>query len=93
MIRCKVVFWGLVGLLPFAGQAAACPNCKDAIAGSADSGSGGLALGFELSIYLMLSAPILIAVGLAGLFYVQILKAQKNPELWEQANPNLASGE
>jgi CHASE3 domain sensor protein len=44
-----------------------------------DNGQNGadLALGFELSIYLMLGAPLLILATLAGVFYWQIQSAKK----------------
>lgn len=70
----------------------ACPNCKDALASQGVGSGSGLALGFELSIYMMLLTPALILGGLAAVFFTQIQRAKKNPELWEQADPNLAVG-
>ena len=52
-----------------------CPNCKE---GLLDNGQAGinLARGFELSIYLMLGAPLLILATLAFVFYLQIRTAK-----------------
>lgn len=65
--------------------ACACPNCKEGIAAGGAANAQNLARGFELSIYLMLGMPILIFSSLAGLFYWQLRRAAKNPELWLQA--------
>lgn len=84
----SMILFAVLALL--ANVACACPNCKDTLASQGGGSGSGLALGFELSIYLMLSAPALILGGLAALFYTQIQRAKKNPELWEQADPNFA---
>lgn len=54
----------------------ACPNCKEGLLESGQSGAN-LARGFELSIYLMLAAPLLILTTLATVFYFQIRSAKK----------------
>lgn len=66
----------------------ACPDCKNSLT----SGPAGaeLARGFELSIYLMLAMPILILGSLGTLFYVQIRRARRNPDLWLNAIPGHA---
>ncbi|MCC6510266.1 MAG: hypothetical protein IT423_14270 [Pirellulaceae bacterium] len=55
----------------------ACPNCKE---GFLDNGQAGinLARGFELSIYLMLGAPLMILSTLATVFYFQIRAAKRS---------------
>lgn len=55
----------------------ACPNCKEQLLENGQAGVG-LARGFELSIYLMLGAPLLILSTLAIVFYVQIRSAKRN---------------
>lgn len=86
--RASIIIFAALALL--SDLASACPNCKDALAPQGGGSGSGLALGFELSIYMMLSAPALILGGLAALFYTQIQRAKKNPELWQQANPSFA---
>ena len=54
----------------------ACPNCKEGLLDNGQSGLN-LARGFELSIYLMLGAPLLILSSLAIVFYVQIRQAKR----------------
>jgi len=54
----------------------ACPNCKEGLLDNGQNGAN-LALGFELSIYLMLGAPLLILATLAIVFYWQIKSAKK----------------
>jgi hypothetical protein len=65
--------------------AIACPNCKESITAGGASNAQNLARGFELSIYLMLGMPVLIFSSLAGLFYLQLRRAAKNPEMWLRA--------
>lgn len=69
-----VVLWSL---LSWTSNAWGCPNCKE---GLLDNGQAGrdLARGFELSIYLMLGAPLLILSTLAFAFYLQIRAAKRN---------------
>lgn len=54
----------------------ACPNCKEGLLENGTSGVS-LARGFELSIYLMLGAPLLILSTLATVFYFQIRAAKR----------------
>jgi hypothetical protein len=54
-----------------------CPNCKEGLLENGRAGTG-LARGFELSIYLMLGAPLLILSTLAIIFYIQIRSAKRN---------------
>ncbi len=54
----------------------ACPNCKEGLLENGQSGLN-LARGFELSIYLMLSAPLFILSTLAVVFYFQIRQAKR----------------
>lgn len=53
----------------------ACPNCKDGLLENGRSGLD-LARGFELSIYLMLGAPMFILMTLGLVFLWQIRSAQ-----------------
>lgn len=62
--------------LSMAASAYACPNCKEGLLENGQSGLN-LARGFELSIYLMLAAPLLILSTLAVVFYVQIRQAKR----------------
>lgn len=55
----------------------ACPNCKESLLENGRAGAG-LARGFELSIYLMLGAPLFILSTLAIVFYIQIRSAKRN---------------
>ena len=64
-------------LLDSANQAWACPNCKEGLLDSGQSGIN-LARGFELSIYLMLGAPLLILSTLGFVFYLQIRAAKRS---------------
>ncbi len=54
----------------------ACPNCKEGLLENGQSGLN-LARGFELSIYLMLAAPLLILTTLAIVFTIQIRQAKR----------------
>lgn len=60
-----------------AGELIACPNCKEGLLENGQSGLN-LARGFELSIYLMLGAPILILSTLGIVFYWQIRSAKRD---------------
>ena len=60
----------------FSLPAYACPNCKEGLLDNGQSGLN-LARGFELSIYLMLGAPLLILSSLAIVFYLQIRQAKR----------------
>ncbi len=75
-----------VGFITCSSSAAllACPNCKEGLLDNGQSGLN-LARGFELSIYLMLAAPLLILTVLATVFYLQIRKARRGGTY-----PNLA---
>ena len=55
----------------------ACPTCKEGLLENGQSGLN-LARGFELSIYLMLAAPLLILSTLAIVFYYQIRQAKRS---------------
>lgn len=63
-------------LISTASSLEACPNCKEGLLENGRAGAG-LARGFELSIYLMLGAPLLILSTLAIAFYVQIRSAKR----------------
>jgi hypothetical protein len=63
----------------------ACPNCKEGLVAGGAANAQQLARGFELSIYLMLGMPVLIFSSLCGLFYVQVQRAKRNPDLWRLA--------
>ena len=54
-----------------------CPNCKEGLLENGQSGAN-LARGFELSIYLMLGAPLLILTTLGFVFYFQIRAAKRS---------------
>lgn len=54
----------------------ACPTCKEGLMENGQSGLN-LARGFELSIYLMLAAPLLILATLAVAFALQIRQAKR----------------
>lgn len=54
----------------------ACPTCKEGLLENGQSGLN-LARGFELSIYLMLAAPLMIVSTLAIVFYYQIRQAKR----------------
>lgn len=54
----------------------ACPTCKEGLLENGQSGLN-LARGFELSIYLMLAAPLLILTTLAVVFAWQIRQAKR----------------
>ena len=57
--------------LAIAGVALACPNCKDSIANTAESGiSAGLPAGFNYSIYFML-AGLFCVLGFVGFTIVK----------------------
>lgn len=58
-------------------QAWGCPNCKEGLLENGQVGIN-LARGFELSIYLMLGAPLLILSTLGFVFYLQIRAAKRN---------------
>lgn len=66
--------WLAVSMLSL--SAHACPNCKEGLLDNGQSGLN-LARGFELSIYLMLAAPLLILSSLAIVFYLQIRQAKR----------------
>jgi hypothetical protein len=57
-----------------AGVGHACPTCKDALAGGAQT--AGMAEGYFWSILLMMSMPFLILGGLGGYFYLQVRAAR-----------------
>ena len=62
-------------MLALAGVAAACPNCKDSIASTADGGSaGGLPAGFNYSIYFMLLGLVAV-LGFVGFTIVKGVRA------------------
>ena len=63
----------LVALLVMAGVAAACPTCKDQIAG--DPAAHNIARGYAYSIVFMLSVPPLILTGLGTYFYLEVRRA------------------
>ena len=54
-----------------------CPNCKEGLLDNGQAGAN-LARGFELSIYLMLGAPLFILTVLGFMFYLQIRTAKRN---------------
>ena len=56
--------------------ASGCPNCKEGLLDNGQTGAN-LARGFELSIYLMLGAPLLILTTLGFVFYYQIRAAKR----------------
>ena len=58
-------------------QAWGCPNCREGLLDNGQSGIN-LARGFELSIYLMLGAPLLILSTLGFAFYLQIRAAKRS---------------
>jgi hypothetical protein len=61
--------------LAIAGAAFACPNCKDSIANTAESGtSAGLPAGFNYSIYVML-AGLFCVLGFVGFTIVKGVKS------------------
>ena len=62
-----------VALLAMAGVAAACPTCKDQIAG--DPAAQNMARGYAYSIVFMLSVPPLILTGLGTYFYLEVRRA------------------
>ncbi len=80
----KILFWMMLVLVT-SNSLLACPNCKDGLLDNGLQGAN-LARGFELSIYLMLGTPVMIFCGLGLLFYLQLRKAQANPEVWLEAN-------
>ena len=54
----------IVATLLTAGNASACPNCKDAIANQEGSDAEGLKAGYSWSIIMMISTPFsLLSVG------------------------------
>ena len=61
--------------LALTGVALACPNCKDSIANTAESGtSAGLPAGFNYSIYFML-AGLFCVLGFIGFTVVKVVRA------------------
>jgi hypothetical protein len=75
LTRCFAL--GACCLISTASSLSACPNCKEGLLENGPAGTG-LARGFELSIYLMLGAPLLILSTLAIVFYIQIRSAKRN---------------
>lgn len=73
----RFVLLGTCCLVSTASALRACPNCKEGLLENGRAGTG-LARGFELSIYLMLGAPLLILSTLAIVFYIQIRSAKRN---------------
>lgn len=64
-------------MLSWTSVALGCPNCKEGLLDNGQAGAN-LARGFELSIYLMLGAPLLILSTLGFVFYVQIRAAKRS---------------
>lgn len=55
-----------------AAPALACPNCKEAVADGSGSGAGDpVARGYYWSILLMMSMPLVLGAGVAGMIYYQ----------------------
>jgi len=59
----------------FAGMAAACPTCKNAIAEGGNA--AGLVNGYGWSIVFMMSMPFLIFIGVSGYFYYEVCRARR----------------
>lgn len=79
--RCKLKKWIIgsgawLASILLTNSLFACPTCKEGLLENGQSGLN-LARGFELSIYLMLSAPLLILSTLAVAFYFQIRQAKR----------------
>jgi hypothetical protein len=73
----------LLALLVMAGVAAACPTCKDQIAG--DPAAQNMARGYAYSIVFMLSVPPLILTGLGTYFYLELRRAYAKQALEDAA--------
>lgn len=72
-----------LALLILAGVAAACPTCKDQIAG--DPAAQNLARGYAYSIVFMISVPPLIFTGLGTYFYLEVRRAYAKQALEDAA--------
>ncbi len=75
MKRWLSVFFACL-IIASAVPAHACPTCKEGLLENGQSGLN-LARGFELSIYLMLAAPLLILTTLGVVFALQIRQAKR----------------
>jgi hypothetical protein len=69
----------LLCVLAIANIGQACPTCKEALSGGAQT--AGMAEGYFWSILFMMSMPFLILGGLGGYFYLQIRAARSSPSL------------
>lgn len=67
-----------------AGEALACPNCKEGMSGS-DPVSVARATGYFYSILFMMSMPFLIVGSFGGLAYLSIKKAREQQAHEQQA--------
>ena len=73
--------------LAIAGAAFACPNCKDSIANTAESGtSAGLPAGFNYSIYVML-AGLFCVLGFVGFTIVKGVRTTDAAQLGKRGFP------
>lgn len=70
-----------------AGDASACPTCKDGLADS-DPGTQAMAAGYFYSILFMMSMPFLIIATFGSFAYYSVRKARQAAEA--QATPNSA---
>ena len=89
IIRTSAVLLVLVLCLSAAGQASACPTCKDGLAEN-DPSSQAMAAGYFYSILFMMSMPFLI-IGTFGSFaYFSIRKAREAETLVDVGTTDLA---
>jgi hypothetical protein len=75
-----LVCLSLLALICLASEVAACPTCKDTIAGN-DDDTAQLVQGYFWSIIFMLSMPVCIFCGLTTYFYLQVRRARRTGEL------------
>ncbi len=74
-MKCWTPLLSVLLMLAIASAAVACPNCKDSIVNTAESGtSAGLPAGFNYSIYVML-AGLFCVLGFVGFTIVKGVRA------------------
>ena len=80
-----VALLALVVVLCLAGDAWACPTCKDGIAEN-DPGSQAMAAGYFYSILFMMAMPFLIIGTFGGFAYLSVRKAREAEALSADAS-------
>jgi len=78
MKKRHLLLWMAVAValtLLLAGEAHACPNCRDALpSAAADTADGSLAEGFYYSILLLMAAPFVLAATFGGTVWYYMRK-------------------